>query len=196
MIKNLGQTTIFLVLLLLTGCTEAPRATAPVPLPGSTQVDQPRLPNERSQTGSTRLKIQPRHQLLEEDWNPRGWEFPETAKPEQFKYSPGYSPAYSPLPTPREAELEFDWSEFETVTGERQLDFEPILLHPTEYPSEFEPELATPNLSFPELRESLRLSPSEIALRPRSPYCMPGHVSQNFVVYSAHDGLPLHPGVW
>ena len=33
-------------------------------------------------------------------------------------------------------------------------------------------------------------------LRPMSPYCMPGHTSQNFVLYSMHDGLPLHPGVW
>lgn len=44
--------------------------------------------------------------------------------------------------------------------------------------------------------ESLAFSPKGGRLRPRSPYCMPGHTSQNFVVYSAHDGLPLHPGVW
>ena len=44
--------------------------------------------------------------------------------------------------------------------------------------------------------QSLAFSPQGARLRPRSPYCMPGHTSQNFVVYSAHDGLPLHPGVW
>ena len=47
-----------------------------------------------------------------------------------------------------------------------------------------------------QLKGQLQLPPSEFRLRPRSPYCLPGHTSQNFVSFSAHDGLPLAPGVW
>lgn len=47
----------------------------------------------------------------------------------------------------------------------------------------------------PDLAAELQLKPGA-KLRPRSPYCMPGHLSQNFVVTSLNDGLPLHPGVW
>lgn len=60
--------------------------------------------------------------------------------------------------------------------------------------------LPQPELSFalPTQLNSdlLSMPPSSGRLRPRSPYCMPGHTSQNFVVYSLQDGLPLHPGAW
>ena len=45
-------------------------------------------------------------------------------------------------------------------------------------------------LSKPLTAESLRFQPEGAKLRPRSPYCMPGHTSQNFVLYSVHDGPP------
>lgn len=71
----------------------------------------------------------------------------------------------------------------------------PIQVRFQETPSLPQPDLQIA-LTTPLTPESLRFRPDGGKLRPRSPYCMPGHTSQNFVVYSAHDGLPLHPGVW
>ena len=71
----------------------------------------------------------------------------------------------------------------------------------------YRPEFPEQDWSFPQpelkpfystslSKEVLAFNPEGAKLRPRSPYCMPGHTSQNFVLYSVHDGLPLHPGVW
>lgn len=56
--------------------------------------------------------------------------------------------------------------------------------------------LELPRLGHGGLPDLSYKSATSSKLRPMSPYCMPGHTSQNFVVTSFHDGLPLHPGVW
>lgn len=56
--------------------------------------------------------------------------------------------------------------------------------------------LPTVTLHWDKLVEDLQPERGSSKLKAMSPYCMPGHTSQNFVVYSMHDGLPLHPGVW
>ena len=71
----------------------------------------------------------------------------------------------------------------------------PLRIRHPESPSLPQPDLKLA-LSNPLTADSLRFQPEGAKLRPRSPYCMPGHTSQNFVLYSVHDGLPLHPGVW
>ena len=119
----------------------------------------------------------------------------EILEPQLPEWQVHIPPALTPLPT-----LELPPVANRPSTPAYKLEWEPPTL---EFCPEYSliayqaPEVkALIDLELPQLKADLQFSPQGAKLRPRSPYSMPGHSSQPFVVYSAHDGLPLHPGSW
>jgi len=189
LLKHRVSAALLLVAFLLSSCQKPEPIASEPPLPPPTTTET--TPTATGEHLSTEYLLRPHDE-------PR---LPAIASP-RLQWTQPDSLSLPLLRTPDWVEPEFTAHPPELLLqGSRPLpEFSPPtglslpLRHP-EFPSLPEPELNLA-LSNPLTSESLQFRPEGGKLRPRSPYWMPGHTSQNFVLYSVHDGLPLHPGVW
>lgn len=192
LLKHRGSAALLLVVAFLLSSCQKPEPIAsepPLPPPITTET----TPTATGEHPSTELLLRPHDE-------PR---LPAIASP-RLQWTQPDSLSLPLLRTPEWVEPEFTAHPPELlIQGSQPLpDFSPPtgrtlplqVRHP-EIPSLPHPDLNLA-LSNSLTSESLQFRPEGGKLRPRSPYCMPGHTSQNFVLYSVHDGLPLHPGVW